>query len=77
MLKYWVGAYILYGKSTEVLVISSKDIRLEIKAEKTKYMVMSREQNAGQTGNRQVINPLKLWNSLIIGNNPNNSEFLS
>jgi hypothetical protein len=24
-----------------------------------------------------VINPLKLWNSLIIGNNPNNSEFLS
>ena len=64
-------------KSTEVLVISSKNIRLEINAEKTKYMVMFREQNAGQNGNRQVINPLKLWNSLIIGNNPNNSEFLS
>jgi hypothetical protein len=31
----------------EDLVIASKEIRLEVNTEKTKYMVMSRNQNAG------------------------------
>jgi hypothetical protein len=35
-------------KNTEALVIASKEIGLEVNAEKTKYMVMSRDQNAGQ-----------------------------
>ena len=35
-------------KNTESLVIASKEIRLEVNAEKTKYMVMSREQTEGQ-----------------------------
>jgi hypothetical protein len=37
-------------KNTEALVVANK-IGLEVNAEKTKYMVMSREQNAGQNHN--------------------------
>jgi hypothetical protein len=37
-------------KNTEALLIASKEIGLEVNAEKTKYMVMSRDQNAGQMG---------------------------
>jgi hypothetical protein len=37
-------------KNTEALLITSKEIGLEVNAEKTKYMVMSRDQNAGQNG---------------------------
>jgi hypothetical protein len=43
-------------KNIEALVITSKEIGLEINAEKTKYMVMSRDQNAGQNGNIQICN---------------------
>jgi hypothetical protein len=35
-------------KNTEALVVASKEIGLEVNAEKTKYMVMSRDQTAGQ-----------------------------
>jgi hypothetical protein len=43
-------------KNTEALLIASKDIGLEVNAEKTKYMVMSRDQNAGQNGYIQICN---------------------
>jgi hypothetical protein len=43
-------------KNTEALLIASKDIGLEINAEKSKYMVMSPDQNAGQNGNIQTGN---------------------
>jgi hypothetical protein len=43
-------------KNTEVLLIASKEIGLEVNAEKTKYMVMSRDQNAGQNGNIHIGN---------------------
>jgi hypothetical protein len=35
-------------KNTEALLITSKEIGLEVDVEKTKYMVMSRDQNAGK-----------------------------
>jgi hypothetical protein len=38
-------------KNTEALVVASKEIGLEVNAEKTKYMIMSRNQNAGQNHN--------------------------
>jgi hypothetical protein len=56
MLIYWVGAYILSGKNTEALVITSKEMGLEVNAEKTKYMVMYRDQNTGQNKNVQMGN---------------------
>jgi hypothetical protein len=43
-------------KNTEALLIASKKIGLEVNAEKTEYMVMSRDQNAGQNGYIQIGN---------------------
>jgi hypothetical protein len=43
-------------KNAEDLVIASKETGLEVNAEKTKYMVMSRNQNAGQNHNIKVDN---------------------
>ena len=41
-------------KNTELLVVPSKEIGLEGNADKTKYTVMSRDQNAGQRHNIQI-----------------------
>ena len=38
-------------KNTEALVVASKETGLEVIANKTKYMVMSRDQNAGPSRN--------------------------
>jgi hypothetical protein len=35
-------------RNTEALVVASKEIGIEVNAEKTKYMVMSGDQNVGQ-----------------------------
>jgi hypothetical protein len=35
-------------KNAEALVVASKEIGLEVNADKTKYMVISRDQNAGR-----------------------------
>jgi hypothetical protein len=43
-------------KNTEALVVATKEIGLEVNAEKTKCMVMSRDQNAGQNHNIKVDN---------------------
>jgi hypothetical protein len=43
-------------KNTEALVVASKEIGLEVNAEKTKYTVMSRNQNAGQNHNMTIDN---------------------
>jgi hypothetical protein len=41
-------------KNAEDLVIGSKEIGLEVNAETTKHMVMSRNQNAGQNRNINI-----------------------
>jgi hypothetical protein len=43
-------------KNSEALLIASKEIGLEVNAEKTTYLVMSRDQNAGQNGYIQIGN---------------------
>jgi hypothetical protein len=50
-------------EKTEALVAIRKEIGLEVNAIKTKYVVMSREQNVGQCHYIKVIVPLKGWNS--------------
>jgi hypothetical protein len=43
-------------KNRETLVVASKEIGLEVNAEKTKYMIMSRDQNVGQNHNIKIDN---------------------
>jgi hypothetical protein len=49
------------NKNIETLIDASKEVDLEVNVEKTKYMLVSRDQNAGQTreikiGNRSFEN---------------------
>ena len=37
--------------NTETLAVAGKEIELEVNADQTKYMVMSRDQNAGRRHN--------------------------
>jgi hypothetical protein len=39
----------IINKNTQTLIDASKEVGLEVNAEKTKYMLVSRDQNAGQT----------------------------
>jgi len=43
-------------KNTEALVVVSKEIGLDVNADKTKYTVMSQDQNAGQSHNIKTVN---------------------
>jgi hypothetical protein len=43
-------------ENSETLLESSRDIGLEINAEKTKYMIMSRHPNSGQNQNIRIAN---------------------
>jgi hypothetical protein len=44
------------NKYTETLTDASKEIGLEVNAEKTKYMLLSHHQNAGQNHNIKIAN---------------------
>ena len=43
-------------KNTESLIMASEEIGLEINADKTKYVIMSRDQSAGRSHNMQIDN---------------------
>ena len=43
-------------RNTEAFVVDSKEIGLEVNADKTKYMIMSRDQNAGRSHNIKIDN---------------------
>jgi len=53
-----VGHYLLSSPRTikEALIVANRQIRLEVNADKTKYMVMSRDQNAGYSHNMKTEN---------------------
>jgi hypothetical protein len=44
------------NENVEALVVAGKETGLEVNADKTKYMVMSRDQNAGRSKNRKIDN---------------------
>jgi len=50
------GSVHTVNENAEALIVASKEIGLEINADKTKYMVMSRDQNAGRSHNVKVDN---------------------
>jgi hypothetical protein len=63
-------------KNTEALVAATKQIGLEVNADKTKYMVMFRDQNAGGNHSIKIDNgPSKGGRVQIFGNNFNESTF--
>jgi hypothetical protein len=39
----------IINKNTEILIVASKEVGLEVNVEKMKYMLVSRDQNASQT----------------------------
>jgi hypothetical protein len=43
-------------KNTETLIDDTEEVGLEVNAEKTKYMLLSRRQNAGQNHNMKIGN---------------------
>jgi hypothetical protein len=45
-------------KNTDTLIDASKKVGLEIKAEKTKYMLLSHQQNVGQNQDMKIANRL-------------------
>jgi hypothetical protein len=45
-------------KHTETLIDTGKEVGLEVNAEKTKYMLLSRHQNAGQNHAINISNRL-------------------
>jgi hypothetical protein len=53
-----------YQEITVTLLVGSKEIGLEVNADKTMYVVMSRDQNAGRSHNINLtVVPLGGWKS--------------
>ena len=53
------------------MVVASKEIGLEVNAEKTKYMVVSQDQNAGQNNSIKIDDKFfERWNSSSILEQP-------
>jgi hypothetical protein len=60
-----------HKENNEALAVASKDIGLEVNAEKTKYMVMFRDQKVGQYHNIKTDNKaLEAWGSSNIWEQP-------
>jgi len=64
MFIYWEETCKLQRKTQKALSLANKEIGLEVNCDKSKYMPMSRDQNAGRSHiKRLVIFPLKMWES--------------
>jgi hypothetical protein len=50
------GSTYVIKKNAGTLVVASKEIGLEVNADKTKYLVMSRDQNVGPSHNVNTYN---------------------
>jgi hypothetical protein len=50
------GNIVTIKKTTEILIDASKEVGLEVNTEKTKYMFLSRHQNAGQNHDIKLAN---------------------
>jgi hypothetical protein len=63
---------------TEALVAPTKEIGLEVNADKTKYMVMSRDQNAGRNHNIRIDNSSfeRVEEFKYLGRNLTNQNFI-
>jgi hypothetical protein len=63
-------------KNTYILIDASKEVGLEINVEKTKYMLVSHDQNADHNQDIQIANRVfKHVTVQIFGNDRNKSKF--
>jgi len=82
LLVYADDVNILHGsvhtvkENAEAVVVASKEIVPEVNADKTKYMVMSGDQNAGRSHSMKTDNS-SFGRVHIFGNNFNKSKFYS
>ena len=51
LVTYRAEAHLLLKKNRDASIVASKERGLEVNADKTKYMIMSRDQNAGKSQN--------------------------
>jgi hypothetical protein len=65
-------------KDTEALIVASKEIRLQVNADKIKYIVMSRDQNAGRSHNIKIANNFfeKVEEFKYLGTNLTNQNYI-
>jgi hypothetical protein len=71
-------------ENAEALVVATKEIGLEVNADKTKYMVMSRDRNAGRCHNVKIDNSsierveeFKYLRTMVTHQNSNQEEIKS
>jgi len=50
------GSVHMVKENAEALVVTTKEIGLEVNADKTKYMLMSQDQNAGRSHSMKIDN---------------------
>jgi len=72
MLIYREESYILKRKKAQALILASKGIGLKLNADKTKYMIMSRDQNAQRSNSMKFdsssferVEELKYWGTTL------------
>jgi hypothetical protein len=57
------------------MLIASKEVGLQVKVQKSTYMFMIQQRNAGQHHNiRRIINPLRMREVKICGENTNKPD---
>jgi hypothetical protein len=71
------GSVRIIKKNTEALVVASKEIGLEVNADKTKYMVMFQDQNVRRSNNTEIYySSLKGQNNSNIWEQPQQIKIL-
>jgi len=64
-------------EETETLVVASKETGLEVNADKTKYMITSQDQNAGQNHNIKIDSLFEMVEQFKFLGKRNESKFYS
>jgi len=73
------GSLHIIKKNTEALLVGSKEIGLEVNADKTKYMIKSRDNNTGRSHSIKTDNSSfeRVEDFRYFWNNLNKSKFFS
>jgi len=73
------GSILTLKEKAEALLVATREVGLEVSVDKTKYMVMSRDQNAGRNYSVRIDNSTfeRVEEFKYFGNNFNASKFYS